>query len=257
MIALSDRPSACARVCPLRRFDFEHEGKKRPVGRAESTAAGFSARLPPSPPPSARTLRRAGVSPSRSRAVARGGAALRLGRARGSREALRATRAVALARAAALGARRARHACSVASARGAGAPAALRSPRAALGGRVGWRAARRGSARGGAPSAAPEGAGFGDEGNRSAVRVSFREAPEHRARPLAGAIRQVEEPVALVAGAAELWSGEGQPCRRRRDRAPIGGSPRIKSGGGHGVIERNCPGHEQAPASTAPGGGGV
>ena len=50
---------------------------------------------------------------------------------------------------------------------------------------------------------------FGDEGNGRSARVSFRESPEHRARPLAGAIRQVEEPVALVAGAAELWSGEG------------------------------------------------
>jgi hypothetical protein len=65
---------------------------------------------------------------------------------------------------------------------------------------------------------------FGDEGNEGAVRVSLPEAPEHCARPLAGAIRQVEEPVALVAGAAELRSGEGQSRRRWRDQAPIGGS---------------------------------
>jgi hypothetical protein len=106
------------RVCSLRRFDFEHEGKKRPVGRADQSPSGF--RL----------------------------------------------------------------------------------------------------------------AEFADEGNRGSTRVRFREAPENRARPLAGAIGHVEEPVALVAGAAELWSGEGAPCLRRRDRAPIGGCPWIKSSGG-------------------------
>ena len=52
-----------------------------------------------------------------------------------------------------------------------------------------------------------------------------------RARPLARAIRQIEEPVALVASEAELWSGEGEPRRRRRQRAPIRSSPRIESGG--------------------------
>ena len=29
------------RVCPLRRFDFEHEGKKRPVGRADQPPPVF------------------------------------------------------------------------------------------------------------------------------------------------------------------------------------------------------------------------
>ena len=98
---------------------------------------------------------------------------------------------------------------------------------------------------------------FGDEGNGRSARVRLREPPEHCARPLAGAICQVEEPVALVAGAAELWCGEGQPCRRRRDRAPIGGSPRIKSGGGHASFKEIFPDMNRLPASTAPRGGGV
>ena len=50
---------------------------------------------------------------------------------------------------------------------------------------------------------------FGDVGNEGSARVILREPPEHCAWPLAGAVRQVEEPVALVAGAAELRSGEG------------------------------------------------
>jgi hypothetical protein len=58
------------------------------------------------------------------------------------------------------------------------------------------------------------------------ARVSSAKRLSTVAPGLAGAVCQVEEPVALVTAATELRVAKESPCRRRRDRGANRGSPR-------------------------------